>query len=217
VYAGPLEVPCCGVTALVCANRPECPGQLKVVDCSGCCRNFQVRPQGRIQPKPSELPKPAAGAETPTVARPPQPPDGKVCYIPLTQGKCAMIEAADYERVSQHKWHVTRHGDKFYACRKQNGKKCFMHRFLMDTPEGMVVDHINGNSLNTRCCIPRIVFSTPLFTMAYALNKNGHVSKYNLDYNQPAMYDPVALHRCSLIVVEGISHDRTRSQEKDPC
>jgi hypothetical protein len=150
VYAGPLEVPCCGVTALVCANWPQCSGRLKVVDCSGCCRNFQVRPQGRIQPKPSELPKPAAGAETPTVARPPQPPDGKVCYIPLTQGKCTMIDAADYERVSQHKWHVTRHGDKFYACRKQNGKKCFMHRFLMDTPEGMVVDHINGNSLNNR-------------------------------------------------------------------
>ena len=69
--------------------------------------------------------------------------------IPLTQGKVALIDDEDFERVSQFKWWIAKRRDgKFYARREMNGKSIFLHRFLMDAPPGMEVDHKNGDGLN---------------------------------------------------------------------
>lgn len=71
--------------------------------------------------------------------------------IPLTQGQFAMIDDADFEAVSQFKWHASKSCGRFYAkrgLRKSNGKLTtqFLHHFLM--PGVSMVDHIDGNSLN---------------------------------------------------------------------
>ena len=69
--------------------------------------------------------------------------------IPLGHGKAAIVDAADYEWLMLWKWRVT---DKGYAYRtsKRDGKSGAMHRLILDTPRGMVSDHINGNRLDNR-------------------------------------------------------------------
>lgn len=76
--------------------------------------------------------------------------------IPLTQGKFAIVDAADYEWLSQRKWGCNCNG---YARATEgyvdkNGIKkrrdIFMHRLVANTPINMVTDHINGNPLDNR-------------------------------------------------------------------
>jgi hypothetical protein len=74
-------------------------------------------------------------------------PQGQVRQIPLGDGMYAYVDAGDYEWLSQWAWHL--HGG--YAVRNENGKRIYMHRQIMQPPQGMVVDHTNGNKVdNTR-------------------------------------------------------------------
>ena len=84
--------------------------------------------------------------------------------IPLTQGKIALVDDEDYERVNQYKWCAVRYGDNFYANR--NGGKAGklnrtfivkMHREVLGDPADMIVDHINHNGLDNRKANLRIV------------------------------------------------------------
>lgn len=77
--------------------------------------------------------------------------------IPLTKGYHAIIDDADYERVSQMSWHITvtdkaRGTIYVKGYIRGTGKKTevYLHRFLMTPPKGMVVDHINRNPLDNR-------------------------------------------------------------------
>lgn len=75
--------------------------------------------------------------------------------IPLTQGKFAIVDDGDYDWLNQWKWYARKCGkEKWYAVRKQtiNGKEytIYLHRFIMNVPPGLEVDHINGNSLDDR-------------------------------------------------------------------
>lgn len=73
-----------------------------------------------------------------------------VRYIPLTKGKFAIVDAADYERVAKYKWYASGMGGRLYAARRQDDKAIYLHRFLTNAPKGMVVDHKDGNRLNDR-------------------------------------------------------------------
>lgn len=75
--------------------------------------------------------------------------------ILLTQGKFARVSRKDYDFLNQWKWHYS-HG---YAVRRihrrlgkdrYTGTYLYMHRLLMECPDGMVVDHINGDGLDNR-------------------------------------------------------------------
>ena len=77
--------------------------------------------------------------------------------IPLTQGRYAIVDPADYPRLNKYKWRLCRTKGKntLYAersIRLPNGKysRILMHRQLIDVPEGYIVDHINGNGLDNR-------------------------------------------------------------------
>lgn len=72
--------------------------------------------------------------------------------IPLTRGKFALVDSDDYEKVTQYTWRCTVYG---YAVAYMGGgrkapKYQPMHRFLLDAPRGVQVDHINGNPLDNR-------------------------------------------------------------------
>jgi hypothetical protein len=76
--------------------------------------------------------------------------------IPLTQGYFAIVDDEDAERVLAHKWcaAVTWNGD-VYALRmtsRRDGprKQIYLHRWLMDAPPGVEVDHKNHNTLDNR-------------------------------------------------------------------
>jgi len=74
--------------------------------------------------------------------------------IKLTQGKVALVDDKDYEQLNQWKWHYDRYAIRAEYVGKIDGKeknrKILMHRLIMDTPEGMHTDHINGNKLDNR-------------------------------------------------------------------
>lgn len=78
--------------------------------------------------------------------------------VPLTQGKVALIDDEDAERVLTYKWTlcaIPRPNKTTYYARRgtQRGgknKTILLHRFILDAPDGLQVDHINGDSLDNR-------------------------------------------------------------------
>ena len=76
--------------------------------------------------------------------------------IPLTQGKFAIVDPEDYERLAKYKWHLSMSPTSSYAARWQRcgpggqRKKIWMHREVIDIPKHMLCDHINGNGLDNR-------------------------------------------------------------------
>ena len=110
-----------GLLALpACANHPTSFGRMRRTPACGICPNYR--------PRPGE-------------------PQGDVRLIPLGDGYYAYVDPADYEWLSQWKWHM----QGGYAVRYEKKKLIFMHRQITDAPKGKVVDHKNRNRLdNTR-------------------------------------------------------------------
>ena len=71
--------------------------------------------------------------------------------IPLTKGQVALVDDEDFEWLSQHVWIVKR-SDRGYLYARTSTTKggIYMHRLLLNAPEGMQVDHINHNGLDNR-------------------------------------------------------------------
>lgn len=76
--------------------------------------------------------------------------------IPLTKGQVALIDDADFDLVSKHKWHAKTSRNTYYAqtsTRLPDGRKgkLKMHRLLLGlTDRSVHVDHIDGNGLNNQ-------------------------------------------------------------------
>ncbi|MBN1359208.1 MAG: HNH endonuclease [Sedimentisphaerales bacterium] len=120
------------LACLTCVNHVEAPGRIRDV-CSGRpCRNFR----GRRRP--------------PVRIEPPRPPSDDVRYIALTRGKFAIVDAADYERLSRYRWYASRSAGKTYARRNTRLGTILMHREIVHAPKGLIVDHFDGNGLNNR-------------------------------------------------------------------
>lgn len=59
----------------------------------------------------------------------------------------ALISKWNIFKVSPYKWSMNRKG---YAMAKVEGKSILLHKFLLPTMKGMLVDHINQNKLDCR-------------------------------------------------------------------
>ena len=59
----------------------------------------------------------------------------------------AIIDLDDLNKVKNYRWHMTHKG---YIVTKLNNKDIRLHRYIMDCPNGMVVDHINGCKYDNR-------------------------------------------------------------------
>jgi hypothetical protein len=72
--------------------------------------------------------------------------------IPLSSGYLAVVDDADYGRLSVYKWYLAGTPAKRYASRHElrDGKKrtVYMHRLILNAPAGIEVDHIDGDGLN---------------------------------------------------------------------
>ena len=116
---------------LICKHKAGAELPWQVVEANGACCNFERSRELVAIDIAAAL---AEGAK----------------LIPLTQGKFAIVDAEDYERLSKYKWHVDKGDSTYYAARGIVGKNFRMHREILNAPEGLVVDHRNHNGLDNR-------------------------------------------------------------------
>lgn len=76
--------------------------------------------------------------------------------IPLTQGRVAVVDEADYEWLSRWKWYAQRCGGAVFYARRRRQKsdgegpsRIHMHREILGV-ESLDVDHVDGDGLNNR-------------------------------------------------------------------
>lgn len=76
--------------------------------------------------------------------------------IALSRGKYAIIDRHDITKISGYSWHAGKCDNIFYArayirgSSKTGVKYAYMHRIICNPPNGLEIDHINGNSLDNR-------------------------------------------------------------------
>ena len=89
-----------------------------------------------------------------TVRRAPvcQPEDISIRHISLTQGQVAIVDAADYDWLTQWNWcaHWNKDTETFYARRRSGNGLIGMHTAILNAPAGFMPDHIDGDTLNNR-------------------------------------------------------------------
>lgn len=72
-------------------------------------------------------------------------------FIDLPNGLKCIVDDCDFELYSIHKWHINgRYVSRSMGISFKTRKIIRMHRLIMDAPENMEVDHINGDKLDNR-------------------------------------------------------------------
>lgn len=76
--------------------------------------------------------------------------------IKLTKGYVAIVDDEDFDRVSQYKWSASVGERTIYVYRSfydkdtTSRKNILLHRFIVNNPTGLEVDHVNHNGLDNR-------------------------------------------------------------------
>lgn len=70
--------------------------------------------------------------------------------IQLTRGKVAIVDDEDYDYLMQWKWCALSNNNCFYGFRMDGRTGVVMHRAIMGAPDGMEIDHVNGDGLDNR-------------------------------------------------------------------
>lgn len=63
------------------------------------------------------------------------------------------IDGEDFDLIKKYNWSISKKSDKFYVMhtvinKDKTKKKIRLHRLIMNCPDDMIVDHIDGNPLN---------------------------------------------------------------------
>jgi hypothetical protein len=118
---------------LICRHQAGAELPWQVVEANGACINFERSRE--LVPLDIEVAL-AEGAK----------------LIALSQDKFAIVDAEDYEWLSKYKWCASRKERVFYARRNERWtrRQIIMHRFILNAPKGLFVDHINHNGLDNR-------------------------------------------------------------------
>jgi len=72
--------------------------------------------------------------------------------INLPSGHIALIDDEDFEKISHLSWFIEKRKNKTYVRSglKKDFPRIYLHQLIMNSPKGLVVDHINGNGLDNR-------------------------------------------------------------------
>lgn len=108
----------------------------------------------RTSDNPSEIPWPRRSRGVPAEDVLPGPVPGTL-LIPLTRGKFALIDAADFDLIRGYKWYcdVSQAGKHYARCgfwQEGKVKSLRMHRLILGVPTETEVDHRNGDGLDNR-------------------------------------------------------------------
>jgi hypothetical protein len=78
-------------------------------------------------------------------------PENPGMMICTRAGHVFLIDAEDWPRTSGFKWSVSSDGGtRMYVSTRIDGKKIYLHRVLLEAPNGQRVDHRNGDPLDNR-------------------------------------------------------------------
>lgn len=80
----------------------------------------------------------------------------KTALLPLGGGCFAKVDADLMPFLSLLRWHPDHRDAPKYAVAHFRGKSISLHRYLLDPPPGLQVDHINGDGLDNRLCNLRL-------------------------------------------------------------
>lgn len=97
-----------------------------------------------------------------------------IVFIPLTQGKVAVVDFADFELVRPFKWSTARHQRRHYASRSAGRTSRLMHNHITGVKQ---VDHRNGNGLDNRRCNLRL-FNQSQNMKSFRRKPDGTTSKF---------------------------------------
>jgi HNH endonuclease/AP2 domain len=67
--------------------------------------------------------------------------------IPISKGMLAIVDDEDFGWLSTMKWFASLQRDRYYA---KTNAGVYMHRLIMGNPDGLMVDHRNGCTLDNR-------------------------------------------------------------------
>ena len=74
--------------------------------------------------------------------------------ITLTQGKIALVDDEDFERLNQYSWCAISQDHRWYAARgvfiENKWKTMLMHREIMNASNGVKIDHRNSHGLDNQ-------------------------------------------------------------------
>lgn len=125
--------------------------------------------------------------------------------IPLSRGLVARVSDADFERVNRYKWSCDGNG---YVCRMESfvdadgtrrRRKVMLHRFILNAPSHLQVDHINHDILDNRRQNIRLV--TRQQNRANSRPKRGGSSRYKgVHWHKPRQK------WCAMIRVNGVKY-----------
>jgi len=74
----------------------------------------------------------------------------------MAQPKYAKVGTADYKRLRKYEWFSKKGTRNFYAVRRAKGPKgskpamIYMHHELIDVADGLLIDHVNQDSMDNR-------------------------------------------------------------------
>ena len=74
----------------------------------------------------------------------------------MAQPRYAKVAPCDYKRLREYEWFTQKGKSCFYAARRSRGPKgskpatIYMHRELIDVADGLLVDHVNQDSMDNR-------------------------------------------------------------------
>ena len=97
------------------------------------------------------------------------------------------VDLDDFNKINMFRttWHVTYKNNRIDGVRtkiQKHGKRkqVWLHRLITNCPSNMVVDHINGDTLDNRKCNLRIVTQAENATnlSSYSNNKSGYTNIY---------------------------------------
>lgn len=97
--------------------------------------------------------------------------------IPLPEGLSAIVDVDDFERFGSFFYHLVKGAAMRHT---PDGGRVFLHREIMNAPDGTVVDHINGIRLDNRKANLRICSNAQnsLNRKLSKANKSGYTGVY---------------------------------------
>jgi hypothetical protein len=84
---------------------------------------------------------------------------GKVSLLPLTKNKFTLVDTEDLPLLCKNTWFAISKPAYAACCYRVNkkNKTFYLHRVLLNAPDNLEVDHINGDTLDNRKVNLRVV------------------------------------------------------------